>query len=145
MMSFTLFKSNFRFPDTEFDTFKDSHWITQKSPNLAEKAMAPHSSALVWKIPWMKEPGKLQSMGSLRIGHDWAISLSPFTFMHWRRKWQPTPVFLPGESQGWRSLVGCCLWGRTESDTTEVTQQQQISRVSQTLWAFLFDFLLCTT
>ena len=42
-------------------------------------------------------------------------------FMHWRRKWQPTPVFLPGESQGWGSLVGCCLWGRTESDTTEVT------------------------
>ena len=48
-----------------------------------------------------------------------------FTFMHWRRKWQPTPVFLPGESQGLGSLVGCCLWGRTESDTTEVTQQQQ--------------------
>ena len=44
-----------------------------------------------------------------------------FTFMHWRRKWQPTPVFLPGESQGWGSLVGCRLWGRTESDTTEVT------------------------
>ena len=42
-------------------------------------------------------------------------------FMHWRRKWQPTPVFLPGESQGWRSLVGCHLWGRTESDTTEAT------------------------
>ena len=41
--------------------------------------------------------------------------------MHWRRKWQPTPVFLPGESQGRWSLVGCCLWGRTESDTTEVT------------------------
>ena len=39
----------------------------------------------------------------------------------WRRKWQPTPVFLPGEFQGWGSLVGFCLWGRTESDTTEVT------------------------
>ena len=45
--------------------------------------------------------------------------------MHWRRKWQPTPVFLPGESQGQGSPVGCRLWGRTESDTTEVTQQQQ--------------------
>ena len=44
-----------------------------------------------------------------------------FTFMHWRRKWQSTPVFLPGESQGWRSLVGCHLWSRTESDTTEAT------------------------
>ena len=48
-----------------------------------------------------------------------------FPFMHWRRKWQPTPVFLPGESQGRGSLVGCCLWGRTGSDMTEVTQQQQ--------------------
>ena len=48
-----------------------------------------------------------------------------FTFRYWRRKWQPTPVFLPGESQGRGSLVGCCLWGRTESDTTEATQQQQ--------------------
>ena len=48
-----------------------------------------------------------------------------FTFMHWRRKWQPTPEFLPGESQGWRTLVGCHLWGHTESDTTEATQQQQ--------------------
>ena len=52
-------------------------------------------------------------------------SLSLFTFTHWRRKWQPTPVFLPGESQGRGSLAGCRLWGRTESDTTEVTQQLQ--------------------
>ena len=52
-------------------------------------------------------------------------TLSLFTFMHWRRKWQPTPVFLPGESQGWGSLVGCRLWGREESDTTEATKQQQ--------------------
>ena len=88
---------------------------------LMEKAMAPHSSTLAWKIPWTEEPGRLQSMGSRRVGHDWVTSLSLSTFMHWRRKWQPTPVFLPGESQGWRSLVGCRLWGRTESDTTEVT------------------------
>ena len=47
--------------------------------------------------------------------------LSDFTFTHRKRKWKPTPVFLPGESQGWRSLVGCCLWGRTELDMTEVT------------------------
>ena len=63
--------------------------------------MAPHSSTLAWKIPWTEEPGGLQSMGSLGVGHDWATSLSLFTFMHWRRKWQPTPVFLPGESLGW--------------------------------------------
>ena len=59
--------------------------------------------------------------GLWRVGHDWASSLSLFTFMHWRRKWQPTPVFLPGESQGRGSLVGCHLWGCTESDTTEAT------------------------
>ena len=77
--------------------------------------MAPYSSTLAWQIPWMEEPDRLQSMGSLGVG------LSNFTFTHWRRKWQPTPVFLPGESQGRGSLVGCRLWGRTESDTTEVT------------------------
>ena len=61
-----------------------------------EKEMATHSSTLAWKMPWAEEPGRLQSMGSLSVGHK-----SDFTFMHWRRKWQPTPVFLPGESQGW--------------------------------------------
>ena len=89
--------------------------------SITEKAMAPHSSTLAWKTPWMEEPGKLQSMGSLRVGDDGATSLSLFTFMHWRRKWHPTPVFLPGESQGPGSLVGCRLWGRTGSDTTETT------------------------
>ena len=87
----------------------------------SEKAITPHSSTLAWKIPWTEEPGGLQSMGSLGVGHDWGTSVSLFTFMRWRRKWQPTPVFLPGESQGWGSLVGCRPWGRTESDTTEVT------------------------
>ena len=90
-----------------------------------EKAMAPHSSTLAWKIPWTEEPGGLQSMGSLGVRHDWATSLSLFTFMHWRRTWQPTPVFLPGESQGRWSLVGCHLWGRTELDTKEAIWQQQ--------------------
>ena len=86
-----------------------------------EKAVAPHSSTLAWKIPWTEEPGGLQSMGSLRVGHDCATSPSFFTFMHWRRKWQLTPVFLPGESQGWGSLVGCRLWGRTELDMSDAT------------------------
>ena len=83
--------------------------------------MAPHFSTLAWKIPWTEEPGGLQSMGSRRVGHDFTFHFSLSTFMHWRRKWQPTPVFLPGESQGQGSLVGCHLWGRTELDTTEVT------------------------
>ena len=96
--------------------------------------MAPPSSTLAWKIPWTEEPGGLQSMGLLTVGHDWVTSLSLFTFMHWRRKWQPTPVFLPGESQGWGSLAGCRLWGRTESDTTEATYQQQQHSTSIPFW-----------
>ena len=53
--------------------------------------------------------------------HNWATSLSLFTFTHWRRRWQPTPMFLPGESQGRGSLVGCHLWDHTELDMTEAT------------------------
>ena len=84
--------------------------------NFTEKAMAPRSSTLAWKIPWTEEPGRLQSMGSLRVGHDWATSRLLFTFLHWRRKWQPTPVFLPGESQGRGSLVGS-VYGVTQGWT----------------------------
>ena len=72
------------------------HYFT----SMWEKAMAPHSSTLGWKIQWTEEPGGRQSMGPLRVGLDWVTPLSLFTFMHWRRKWQPTPVFLLGESQG---------------------------------------------
>ena len=72
--------------------------------------MAPHSSTLAWKIPWMEGPGGLQSMGSLGVRHDWATSLYFFPFMHWRRKWQPTPVFLPEESRDggawWAAIYG---------------------------------------
>ena len=96
---------------------------------MAEKAMAPLSNTLALKIPWTEEPGGLQSMRSWKVGHDWATSLSLFTFMHWRSKWQPTPVFLPGESQGRGSLMGCCLWGRTEW-----TRLKQLSS-SMELWA----------
>ena len=99
----------------EKKNYSDSH------PTTLEKEMATHSSPLAWRIPWTEEPGGLQSMGSWRVGNDWATSLSLFTFMHWRRRWQPTPVFLHGESQGQGSLVGCRLWGHTESDTTEAT------------------------
>ena len=117
-------RSHFCLTDFQKTTFLLTVFLVQiicQLRNPAEKAMAPHSSTLAWKIPWTEEPSRLQSMGWLRVGHDWATSLSLFTFMHWRRKWQPTPVFLPGESQGRGSLVGYCLWGRRESDTTEVT------------------------
>ena len=86
--------------------------------------MALHSSTLAQKIPWMEEPGGLQSMESLS-----QTRLSDFTFsfhFHALEKEMATPpVFLPGESQGLGSLVGCRLWGHTESDMTEATQQQQ--------------------
>ena len=78
--------------------------ILTGSKCISEKAMAPHSSTLAWKIPWTEEPGGLQSIGSRRVGHDWATSLSLFTFMHWRRKWQHTPVFLPGA--WWAAIYG---------------------------------------
>ena len=98
-----------------------------------EKAVAPHSSTLAWKIPWTEEPGRLQSMGSLGVGHDWATSLSLFTLMHWRRKWQPTPVFLPGESQGRGSLVVPSMglhrvrhdWSDLAAATASYTQRRQ--------------------
>ena len=100
--------------------------------SLTEKAMAPHSSTFTWKIPWTEEPGGLQSMRSWmrsrRVCYDWATSLSLFTFLHWRRKWQPTPVFLPGESQGQWNLVGCRLRGYTKSDMTEGLSSSSSSR-----------------
>ena len=78
--------------------------------------METHSSIFAWEIQRTEESGRLQSMGLLRVGHDWVTSLSLFTFMHWRRKWQPTPVFLPGESQGRGSLVAA-VYGVTQSQT----------------------------
>ena len=109
--------------------------------------MAPHSSTLTWKIPWMEEPGRLQSMGLLRVGHDWATSFSLFTFMHCRRKWQPTPVFLPGESQGQRSLVGCRLWGhRVRHDWSNLAAAAAAAVIGHLfppmqIWFYSFLFL----
>ena len=87
-----------------------------------EKGMGPHSSILAWEIPWTEEPGRLQSMGSLGVGHDWVTSVSFFTFMRWRRKWQPTPVFLPGESQGWGKPGGLpsMRWHRVGHDWSDL-------------------------
>ena len=86
--------------------------------------MAPHSSTLSWKIPWMEEPGRLQSMG-LRS----RTQLSDFTFtfhFHALEKEMAThSSVLAWRIPGTGSLVGCRLWGRKESDTTEATSQQQ--------------------
>ena len=115
-----------------------SGWYLCLSINM-EKAMAPHSSTLAWKIPWTEEPGRLQSMRSLRVGHDWVTSLSLFTFMHWRRKWQPTPVFLPGETQGRGSLVGCHLWGRRVGhDWSDLAAAASINKSAICVSIYLF-------
>ena len=80
--------------------------------------MATHSSVIACRTPGMAEPSGLLSMGSHRVGHDWS-DLAAARSILWRRQWHPTPVLLPGKSHGWRSLVGCSLWGREESDTIE--------------------------
>ena len=97
--------------------FWGSEWVTPKYATMTYWLFGfLKIFILYWTIV-----DRLQSMGWLGVGQDWATSLWLFTFMLWRRKWQPTPLFLPGESQGRGSLVGCCLWGRTESDTIGVT------------------------
>ena len=83
--------------------------------------MATHYSTLAWKIPWTEEPGRLRSMGSLRGGHDRASSLSLFTFMHLEKEMATHSSVLAWRIPGTGSLVGCRIWGRTESDTTEAT------------------------
>ena len=110
--------------------------VCQVSPWLAsemEKAMAPHSRTLAWKIPWMEGPGRLQSMGSLRVRHDWATSLSLFAFMHWRRKWQPTLVFLPGEPLGWEPgglpSMGLHRVGHSWSDLAAASENLYLEKV----------------
>ena len=93
--------------------------------------MAAHSSTLAWRIPWIEEPGGLQSMGSLRFEHNWVTSLWLFTFMHWRRKRHPTPVFLPGESQG-QGAWWAAVYGVAQSQT-------QLKRLSSSSSSSRFD------
>ena len=82
--------------------------------------MAPHSGTLAWKIPWMEESDGLQSMGSLRLGHDCATSLSLFTFMHWRRKGTPIQCSCL-ENPRDRGAWWAALYGVSESDMTETS------------------------
>ena len=82
-----------------------------------EKAMANHSSTLAWKIPWKEEPGRLQSMGLLRVRHDWATSLSLFTFMHWRRQGNPLQCSClenPRDRGAWWAAVYGVAQSRTQ-------------------------------
>ena len=120
--------------------------------------MAAHSSTLAWKISWMEEPGRLQSMGSLRIRHDCTTSLSLFTFMHWRRKWHPTPVFLPGKSQGrvasWAAIYGVAqnrTWLKRLSNSSGMTKNQVLfiplgqhnPKMCLEIWILPWGYKLC--
>ena len=91
-------------------TLKKAVYLIKSVPgHRLIQEMAPHSSTLAWKIPWTEKPGGLQCIGSLRVGHGWVTSLSLFTFMHWRRKWQPTPVCLENPRDGgawWAAIYG---------------------------------------
>ena len=111
--------------------------------HVSEKAMASHSSTLAWKIPWMEKSGGLQSMGSLRVRHDWATSLSLFTFMHWRRKWQPTRVLawrIPGTGEpGGLQSMGSHRVGHDWSELAAAAAAAwACSREAMMVWAHLY-------
>ena len=121
-----------------------------KARIVLEKAMAPHSSTLAWKIPWMEEPGRLQSIGLLRVGHDWTTSLSLFTFMHWRRKWQPTPVLecLENPRDGgawWAAVYGVSqsrTWLKWLSSSRIVLMGAVIKKIKQYIVFLLYSINL---
>ena len=106
--------------------YSSLNWVTPSQLYLhlligSEKAMAPHSSTLAWKIPWMEEPGRLQSHGVVK--NQTRLSNFTFTFhFHALEKEMAThSSVLAWRIPGWQSLVGCRLWGCTELDTTEAT------------------------
>ena len=103
---------------------------------VSEKAMAPHSSTLAWKILWMEEPGRLQSMGSWRVRHNWETSLSFFTFMHWRRKWQPLQCSClenPRDGGAWWAAV----YGVAQSRTRLKRFSSSSSSSSSSVWEWI--------
>ena len=98
--------------------------------------MAPHSSTLAWKIPWTEEPGALQSMGSLRVRYDFTFT---FHFHALEKEMATHSSVLAWRIPEMGKPGGCCLWGRTESDTTEATQQQQQQQQQKQLLVLKFD------
>ena len=118
---------------------RQEYWsgLSCPSPCISVWATAPNSSTLAWKIPWMEEPGGLLSMGLHRVGHDWESSLSLFTFMHWRRKWQPTPVFLTG----WAAVYGVAQSQTRLKRLSSSSSTAKWIRHAYTYIASLLDFL----
>ena len=124
--------------------------FTCQPTSSTEKAMAPHSSTLAWKIPCTEEPGRLQSIGSQRIGHDWVTSLSLFTFMHWRRKWQPLQCSClenPRDGGAWWAAVYGVAQSRTGlmrlSSSSSLLHHHTSLSTLNTLNQFDFLFCLC--
>ena len=115
-------------------------------PSFKQRGRQWHPTLILLpgEIPWMEEPGRLQFMRSLRVGHNWATSLSLFTFMHWRRKWQLTPVFLPGETQGRGCLVGLHRVGHDWSNLVAATATLN-SLPGPPLLYYCFTFFLIFT
>ena len=98
-----------------------------------EKALAIHSSTLAWKPPRMEEPGGLQSMGSLRVGHNFTFIFTSHIYLGEGNGRQPTPVFLPGEFHGQRSLAGYSPWGHKESDKTKRLTHALSAKVTESI------------
>ena len=122
-----------------------TYFVSNKPLTLCqtEKAVAPHSSTLAWKIPWMEEPGRVQSTRSLRVGHDWATSLSLFTFMHWRRKWQPLQCSClenPRDGGAWWAAVSGVAQSRTRLKWLS-SSSSCVKLYSECSW----NILLCTS
>ena len=123
--------------DTAQRLGNSQHLIQEKKRRQethSENNLTTHQACPCWTYRQMQNKGLSGQCSTPQMVFSQALVVSSFWstlcigLLHaiqWRRKWQPTPVFLPGESQGWGSLVGCRQWGRTESDTTEATQQQQ--------------------
>ena len=97
--------------------------------SISEKTMATHSSTLAWKIPWTNEPGRLQSVGSLRVRHDWATSLSLFTSMHWEGNGNPLQCSCLGNSRD-RGAWWAAVYGVAQSRT----RLKRLSSSSRTKW-----------
>ena len=98
--------------------------------------------SLAWKTPWMEEPGGLQSMGSLRVGHNWATSLSLFIFMHWRRKWQPTQCSCLENPRG-RRAWWAAVSGVTQSRTRLKWLSSSSSLFPSPHFTFVFNTIPC--
>ena len=110
-------------------TFFFSHNVIA---HLIEKAMAPHSSTPAWKIPWTEEPGRLQSTGSWRVGHNWVTSLSLFTFMHWRGNGNPLQCSClenPRDGGAWWAAIYGVAQSRTRLNRLSISSSSTVNRL----------------